>query len=166
MDWQTEPTRYLGIDPGNSGGIALLGTEGTIVLAEKMPATEKDVSDLIGSIARSVRFAYIERVHAMPKQGVISSFTFGVSYGGLRMALVAHGIPFEAVTPGKWQRTMGLLIKGRTVTQDEKVTKTEKKNLNKARAQELFPGQRVTHAVADALLIAECARRDRETKGD
>ena len=33
------------------------------------------------------------------------------------------------------------------------------KNVTKRRAQELFPGARVTHAVADALLLAEYCRR-------
>jgi hypothetical protein len=34
-----------------------------------------------------------------------------------------------------------------------------KKALHKERAQALFPGVRVTHALADALLLAEYARR-------
>ncbi len=33
------------------------------------------------------------------------------------------------------------------------------KNVSKRRAQELFPALKVTHAIADALLIAEFARR-------
>jgi len=33
------------------------------------------------------------------------------------------------------------------------------KNVSKRRAQELFPEIKITHAIADALLIAEYARR-------
>jgi hypothetical protein len=33
------------------------------------------------------------------------------------------------------------------------------KNVSKARAQELFPALKITHATADALLIAEYGRR-------
>jgi hypothetical protein len=33
------------------------------------------------------------------------------------------------------------------------------KNISKRRAQELFPSLKITHAVADALLIAEYGRR-------
>jgi hypothetical protein len=33
------------------------------------------------------------------------------------------------------------------------------KNVSKSRAQELFPSIKVTHAIADALLIAEHNRR-------
>jgi hypothetical protein len=38
-------------------------------------------------------------------------------------------------------------------------TSTEKKNRHKAAAVRLFPGVKVTHKVADAILIAEFARR-------
>ena len=35
------------------------------------------------------------------------------------------------------------------------------KNVTKSRAQELFPELKITHAIADALLIAEYGRRVR-----
>ena len=82
----------------------------------------------------------------MPKQGVASSFKFGVSYGLLRMALIASGIPWEEITPNQWQKALGCLSRG-------------DKNTTKARSQQLFPRIKVTHAVADALLLAEFCRR-------
>jgi len=82
----------------------------------------------------------------MPGQGVASSFKFGQGYGSLEMALTAAGIPFERVTPQKWQKALGCLTKGQ-------------KNVSKRKAQELFPTMKVTHATADALLIAEWGRR-------
>ena len=91
-------------------------------------------------------FATIEAVHAFPKQGVSSTFKFGVNYGLLRGLMIAGAIPFEEVSPLKWQREMACLSKG-------------DKNITKARAQQLFPGIKITHATADALLIAEYARR-------
>lgn len=136
-------TAIIGIDPGMSGGIAMLEKDKP-PLVEKMPETERDLFDFLTelySTVDSLPKAYIEAVHAMPKQGVTSSFTFGASYGGLRMALVAVGIPFETVPPGTWQRAMSCLSKG-------------DKNVTKRRAQELFPSVKVTHAKADALLIA------------
>jgi len=144
---------YLGIDPGASGGIAVLGMEGG-PRAWKMAATEADLYlGLVDTVAEHWQaggdespFAIIEHVHSMPKQGVASSFKFGMSYGGLRMALIAAGIPFEAVSPQKWQKAMGCLSKG-------------DKNVTKRKAQELFPSLKVTHATADALLLAEYGRR-------
>ena len=84
----------------------------------------------------------------MPKQGVASTFKFGQSFGFLQGILIAAEIPFELVTPQKWQRYLGCRTKG-------------DKNITKARAQELFPDIKCTHAVSDALLIAEYGRRVR-----
>ncbi len=147
---------FLGVDPGQSGGVAVVNLDGKVIEVFSMPKTERDISDRISTFRGHAHMAVIEKVHAMPKQGVSSSFKFGMSYGGLRMALIAHRIPFEAVSPGVWQREMGCLMSGRTGPSDNK---TAKKNHTKARAQEMFPNCRITHAVADALLIAEYCRR-------
>ena len=141
---------YIGVDPGRSGGVAVLTEGGAVVGAWPMPETERDVYDLIKEFSDSSR-AVIEYVRCRPGQGAPGVFKFGWGYGGLRMALIPCAVPFVEVTPGKWQRAFSL-------TSSEKRTDTEKKNANKSRAQELFPGVRITHALADALLIAEYAR--------
>lgn len=143
--------KIIGIDPGASGGIALLDDEGAH--AWKMPDTERDTQELFEQLAGpfGLAFAGIEKVHAMPGQGVTSMFNFGRNYGMLRGMLIANCIPFETVTPQKWQKEFSL--------RNSKWAKTKKKNKHKARAQELFPHIRVTHALADALLIAEFMRR-------
>jgi hypothetical protein len=61
---------------------------------------------------------------------------------------MAAGIPYDLVLPVKWQTAMSCRTKG-------------DKNVSKARAQQLFPDVKVTHAIADALLIAEFCRRVR-----
>jgi crossover junction endodeoxyribonuclease RuvC len=142
----------IGIDPGKSGGIAWI-TDGKPCV-EKMPETLQDLWALIESIMtehppiyRSKECkAYIEQVHSSPQMGVTSSFTFGNGFGHLEMALTAAGIPFERVSPQKWQKAMGCLTKG-------------DKNVSKKRAQELFPSIKCSHAISDALLIAEYGRR-------
>jgi hypothetical protein len=60
--------------------------------------------------------------------------------------LTGEEFPFEEVSPQKWQKAMGCMTKG-------------DKNVSKAKAQQLFPQLKITHAIADALLIAEYARR-------
>lgn len=138
----------IGIDPGASGGIAWI-TDGNPCV-EKMPDTLQDLWELIENITGALPHkckAYLEQVHSMPGQGVASSFKFGQGYGSLEMALTAAGIPFERVTPQKWQKSMGCLTKG-------------DKNVSKRKAQELFPQLKITHATADALLIAEYGRRN------
>jgi hypothetical protein len=64
------------------------------------------------------------------------------------MALTAAGIPFERVRPQAWQKAMGCMSKG-------------DKNITKRKAQELFPQIKVTHATADALLIATYGTRQK-----
>ena len=89
---------YMGIDPGMSGGVAVI-RDTLAPFAQKMPPTESELSALIGSLAPSVRFAVIEKVHSMPGQGVASTFKFGMNYGFLRGLLITHRIPFQEVTP-------------------------------------------------------------------
>jgi Holliday junction resolvasome RuvABC endonuclease subunit len=141
----------IGIDPGVNGGIAWIQDGKPCV--EKMPETLADLWELIDSV-RGGHYrignpsckAYIESVHSSPQQGVKSAFTFGQGYGRLEMALTAAGIPFERVRPQVWQKAMGCLTKG-------------DKNVSKRKAQEMFPQLKITHATADALLIAEYGRR-------
>lgn len=99
---------YLGVDPGASGGLTMIGSR--VVDAVTMPTTEQGVWKLLKEWASFADVVCVlERVHAMPTDGVSSAFKFGVSYGGLRMALVAAGIPFVAETPQTWQAYFGLL---------------------------------------------------------
>ena len=136
---------FLGIDPGRSGAIVALFPSGEIQFV-KNDSTEQEVSDWLADISSDELRAVIEQVHSMPKQGVASSFKFGMSYGFLRGLLTAHKIPFESVTPSKWQGALGCRSGG-------------KKNVTKQKAGELFPHVRWTHATADAVLLAEYARR-------
>lgn len=163
---------YIGIDPGKNGGIAWqrqpMEPTGEQSLyrgktqAVKMPQTEQDLWQAIASLEDTGCRAIIEKVHASPrrdktgkevKNGAATMFKFGQSYGSLRMALIAAGIPFDEVTPQKWQRELGLI---RT---NKNESSTDKKNRHKAKAQQLFPELNVIHATADALLIAEYCRR-------
>ena len=142
----------IGIDPGKNGGIAWIADGKACV--EKTPDTLKDLWEIIQSITHGLRCegellsfkAYIEAVSSSPQMGVVSAFSFGQGYGNLEMALTAAGIPFERVRPQQWQKTLGCMSKGN-------------KNVTKAKAQALFPHLKITHATADALLIAEYGRR-------
>lgn len=144
---------FVGIDPGQSGCIAVQGAKfgktDTAFDLMKLDGTEADIAAFLSAISGynpAFIGCYIERVHSMPKQGVASSFKFGKNYGFLRGCLISHRIPFEEVTPQKWQKLMGCMSKG-------------DKNVTKARAQQLFPREKITHANADAILISEYAKR-------
>lgn len=154
---------YIGIDPGKSGAIAAIvelsdgvGTYSRYIHWAKNSETELDISQwvyaLIGE-TNEEHFAYIENVHSSPQMGVKSAFTFGDSTGFLRGLLTAHEIPFEKVSPQKWQKAMGCMSAG-------------DKNVTKQAAQRLFPREKITHANADALLLAEYCRRMRTGRGE
>ena len=153
---------YIGIDPGQSGGISWIertvedGRQVNFIYSEKMPATEHDVDILFKKLkSRGMNMkCIIEAVHSMPGQGVASSFKFGRNYGFLRGLLVANRIPFDQVSPQKWQKTLGLQKKSR------EETKTQHKNNIKGKAQQLYPQLKVTLAVADAIMLATyCANQ-------
>jgi len=137
---------WLGIDPGGSGGIAMILHNGEISVS-KMPETLEDMRVLIAAIAMATPiFALLEKVHSMPGQGVASSFKFGRNFGNIEALLIGR-LPFDYVSPQKWQKAMGCMTHG-------------DKNISKAAAQRLFPQiKKITHATADALLIAEYCRR-------
>ena len=149
---------YLGIDPGASGGLAFLDEEFAAVTA--MPPTRKDLWDWLHNEDLTKVFAVIEKVggHVGDKQPGSRMFEFGRNYGECLMALTAAGVPHEEVPPQKWQKALGIPPRKK----DE--SRTQWKNRLKAKAQQLFPGVKVTLSVADALLIAEFCRRMREGK--
>ena len=136
----------MGIDPGASGGITVLRNDGSVVESIAMPATRKDLWEAISKY-RGTAVAFLEKVGSMPGQGVSSTFKFGNQYGHLQMALTAAEIPYYDVTPGKWQKALGLITRPGE-------TKTEHKNRMKGTAQQFFPGVRVTLKNSDSILIA------------
>ena len=150
--------RFIGIDPGRSGGIAWIDTDldriGPQVSTAKLAGmTERDVWETLAGCDPAV--VALEKVHAGPKMGSSAAFKFGASCAGLHMATIAAGLQVALVTPMKWQREFGLLVKGRGLGQRD----VDKKNRNKAKAQELFPDIKITHAIADALLLAMYCKR-------
>ncbi len=153
----TNGSTIIGIDPGMSGGLAFLYLDESKTSTFKMPETDYDLFDLLETTMAfdGPAIAFVEKVNAGPKMGSSASFKFGQNVGAIRMACLAADIRLEYVSPQKWQKEFGLIVKGRGLGQDD----TSKKNRNKAKCQELFPGIKCTHAIADALLIAEFGRR-------
>lgn len=161
---------YVGIDPGINGGVAYVC--GKALAYTRMPDTEMDLWNLVESIMRLAQqnggFAYLEQQTPRPtmvfdhkakkfRPTILKSTC--LLYGNYRLLkgmLVAAGIPHEEPPPQRWQKA--LAIPPRKKGEGER----EWKNRLKAKAQSLFPGAAVTLAVADALLLAEAARRSRE----
>ena len=146
----------IGVDPGATGAIAILDQYGQILDLIDMPASDGMV---FGSViaahvlehwagpAQTV--AWVEHVHAMPKQGVASTFKFGTAWGVVLGALSALNVPTHLVTPSTWKRTAGL---------------TSDKGQARRRASERWPSHAAMFARvkddgrAEACLIAEHGR--------
>jgi Holliday junction resolvasome RuvABC endonuclease subunit len=158
-DSRASSTVYLGIDPGVSGGLAILSSDGTVQVTH-MSHTDKDLWEWFARWApkhpQVSLFAVIEKVASSPQMGVVSAFTFGMGRGKLLMALTAAAIPFEEVTPQSWQKGLGIPKRGKTES------KGQFKNRLKQKASQLFPDVSITLATCDALLLAEYVRRKRE----
>jgi crossover junction endodeoxyribonuclease RuvC len=106
---------FLGIDPGLSGAFAFYTPDEKHLEIVDMPVVEvtrngkvkREVSaPLVSSVlgGRGIEFAVIERVGAMPGQGVTSVFSFGKSVGIVEGVLAAKGIPTHPATPQAWQK--------------------------------------------------------------
>jgi len=153
---------FVGIDPGFSGAMVII--EKSIISTIKFK--EMTVGDLVWHIKNLKlkydyqpeipMFIFMEQVHPLPLESVKGVWTFASSYWSVYGALLALNIKFETVHPIVWQKKLGCIYKG---SREDKKYHTKKKNKHKDLAQKLFPEYEVTHATADALLIAEYARR-------
>jgi crossover junction endodeoxyribonuclease RuvC len=101
--------RILGIDPGVTGGIALL--HGADLQVWEIPTIDNEVNPQ--AVARIVRdaapdMAVVERASSRPGQGVASVFRFGRSYGCLLAVVALEEVPHHLVTPAAWKRAYRL----------------------------------------------------------
>ena len=138
----------LGYDPGVNGGLTVLDAKGLPVfvrgLSDRM--TELEALTVAWEAADALMKAggwegYVEKVHHQTGDGGKGSHTFGYIKGLIRGALRTKGVQLYDVPPQLWQAKLECMTGG-------------DKNVSKRRAIELFPGVKVTHKVADSLLIA------------
>jgi hypothetical protein len=153
---------YIGIDPGQSGAICSVNDDGRIVRATKMPLTPAEIFEELGTYEMLGRgeegaleahnvYAVLENQNSFAPKGVRFNTSAMAGFfrhlGHLEAFLLASGIKYDLKMAAHWQRAMGCLTGGN-------------KNITKARAEQLFSGSvKVTHALADALLLAEYCRR-------
>lgn len=137
----------LGIDPGMSGGATLLSKDGEFirVMAFKR-LSPPEVAQWLFQHKEEIVVVYLEGVGARPTDGVVPAFKFGQNYGMWHGFLASVGLSFNTVYPLKWQTFLQCRTRG-------------DKNITKALAQKLFPAIKVTHQIADSMLIAEYGRR-------
>ena len=143
--------RIIAIDPGTSGGIAWIDEDG-IVQAEKMPATDAEICNVLASRLFKGSLVVIEDVpkHCGTALPASSIFVMAYNYGLFCGAIMALGKPLVRVRPQVWQAGIG---------STKKTQGNGWKRWLAGIAQERFPHLKVTQKTADALLILDYARR-------
>ena len=149
---------FIGIDPGQSGALAMITQDNTVITLSDWPGDEIGAAAIVREIKMKAEWrehtllGAIERVHSMPKQGVASTFKFGANYGIWRGILAAFEIPFYTVGVHQWQKGI--------------IKKAQDKKPALAAASRLFPNAELygprgggKDGRADALLIAHWCRR-------
>ena len=131
----------IGIDPGINGAIAIF-ENGQLDAVIDMPTLEMDsgktkkrhisaiglvrILETWTLVSDGQAHVVIEKVGAMPGQGVSSMFNFGRSAGIIEGVVAALRMPHTYVTPATWTKAVG-----RSVGKDA----------SRMRAMELFPNK-------------------------
>lgn len=148
---------YIGIDPGKNGGYALIDTEGQTVAYPwddgEFVLSMRTLSEEFEGKLDGRAVACVEKVGAMPGQGVSSMFAFGKSAGFIEGVLAATGIPYQLVPPRVWKKTFSL---GSDKHQSIDVCKKLFPGLDLRRTEKC---RKESDGIAEALLICEYARR-------
>jgi hypothetical protein len=102
----------MGIDPGISGAVAFyFPIVPSRISVDDVPVAGGEIN--VAELARLIRIhrptlAVIERAQAMPKNGAVSMFNYGRSYGDVRGVIGAMEIPLYFVTPAAWKKHLNL----------------------------------------------------------
>jgi len=145
---------YVGIDPGQTGAAALISDDG--IDCFDWPG---DVSAFANELRQwcedhEIIMCILEKVGAMPKQGVSSMFKFGRNAGQIEGVLAALKVPYDMQRPQQWQK--GLI---------HKADGSNNKARALAAARRLYPHvdflkRKKDHGRAEALLMAHVARKE------
>src|SRR5271163_906360 len=107
----------LGIDPCNSGALALLSDAGRLLELADMPCVADGSKGrqtvnpaLLAAIIRrwSPSAAFCEYVGARPADAKVAAFAFGRCRGAIEGTLAALGVPVTMLTVPTWRRAVGL----------------------------------------------------------
>jgi len=158
--------KFIGIDPGITGGCVVIDGEGGLVYSVRTPCIKDkgkrhyDIPGMVDQIRQTtgaqLAVAAIEKVGAMPRDGRVGAFSFGKGYGIWLGILGALQVPYTEVPPQRWQsRMLAGLPRG-----------PQTKTSAVQRCKSLFPTLplkvKADWGMADAALIAEYLRQVRQ----
>ena len=146
--------RIIGIDPGLSGGIAILDDlkifdiyDMPIMSEGKKNKNQLNSAQLVNIIKKNLipngdTFLIVEQVSAMPGQGVTSMFNFGQTFGSIKGICAALNLPIFFVRPAKWKKHFDLINSSKDASRTKVIEMypsisprlSKKKDVNKADA--------------------------------
>ena len=158
----------VGIDIGVSGAICIRedNPDGIVtwdvtdlpvyVIKRKSELNLHAFADILRHVGNKARagdkvFAVLERVSAMPKQGVSSTFKFGYTAGAINAMLCAFEIPHRQIPPTEWKKFW-------------KIPPKSGKDASRQSVHKHYPtlrsltDRKLHHNRADAILMAAYAR--------
>ena len=147
--------KYIGIDPGKSGGIAIVDEEGEMK-AYKCPDSSEEMAILfqilIGSTPAAEIRLLMERVWARPTNAVRAAFSYGVNYGQWLGIVATHEVEMNTAIPVEWIKWVGC---------PKALKRDVRKRWLKEKAGELYPNvNKLTLATSDAILITHFAKEE------
>lgn len=149
---------YLGVDPGAKGGLAAIDENSKVLFA--VPMSRENLVNYIKKLHYDIIetndgvIACVEKVGAMPGQGVTSMFSFGKSAGFIEGVLESFQIPYQLVPPQTWKKSFSLLHKDKKASIET--------------CKQLFPGvnllptercRKESDGLAESILMALFAKR-------
>jgi len=154
------PLINIGIDPGGTSGCICIINDASdfsrYEFHEFKKITDRDIANIAKTYSSYSKLlgvrCCLEKVHAMPKQGVSSIFSFGQNFGKCQLFTEILKAETHIWTPKKWQKAVGLVsIKGEEKTQ-------HKKRLRQI-AERLYPNVKIrNNNQVDALLLAHVSK--------
>jgi len=153
MTQTTSRFKYIGIDPGASGGLAVIDARGQMK-AFKCPKSSDDMALLfqivMGDTPPDKVKLLMERVWARPTNAVRAAFSYGTNYGQWLGITACNEIKMNTVIPVEWIKWVGC---------PKALKRDVRKRWLKEKARELYPDvNKLTLATSDAILITHYAK--------
>jgi len=152
---------FIGIDPGKNGGVAKIKNKE--IIYERCPKEVWGMCELLESMVvledkHTEIHVHIEHVHSFPKQGVVSTFSFGQNYGRWEGIIASiEPFEFEIISPQKWMKFYDV-PKG--------LSRKHRKRFLMDIAKELYPDKKITYNVSDAILIANYCKEIKRSQNE
>ena len=108
---------YIGIDPGKKGAIAWIENGYQAVLPYSNEMLVQICKEAMEAIEHEQKvIVCVEKVGAMPGQGVTSMFNFGKNVGYVEGVLEALKIPYQLIRPQQWKKEFSLIKKNKAAS--------------------------------------------------